>query len=91
MEQVFYIDLSEVYSKEEFQELLEKELPMPDYYGRNLDAFNDVLGEFGGSWNIIFYNSKFAAYRLGKYFEALQRLCSEACEDVEGLKIRFYP
>ena len=91
MEQVFYIDLSNVYNKEDFQKLLAAELPLPDYYGRNLDALNDVLGEFGRSWNIIFYNSKFAAYRLGKYYDALQRLCSEACEDVDGLKIRFYP
>ena len=90
MEQVFYLDLMEVHSKEELQELLAKELPLPDYYGHNLDAFNDVLREFGNEWNIIFYNSKFAQYRLGKYFEALKRLCQEACEDMDGLKIRFY-
>ena len=91
MEQVFYIDLMNVHSKEDLQDELVKELPLPDYYGKNLDAFNDVLTEFGGEWNIIFYNSKFAEYRLGKYFEALKRLCSEACEDMEGLQIRFYP
>lgn len=90
-ERVFYIDLQEVYSKEDLQDLLVKEMPLPDYYGKNLDAFNDVLGEFGSGWNIIFYNSKFASYRLGRYFEALKRLCSEAVEDVDGLKIRFYP
>ena len=91
MEQVFYIDLFEVYSKEDLQDLLVKELPLPDYYGKNLDALNDVLGEMGSGWNIIFYNSKFARYRLGKYFDALERLCSEACEDVEDLQIRFDP
>ena len=91
MEKVFYIDLFEVISKEDLQDLLAKELPLPEYYGKNLDAFNDVLTEFGSEWNIIFYNSKFARFRLGKYFDALERLCSEACEDVEGLQIRFYP
>ncbi len=91
MEQIFYIDLMEVNNKDELQELLEDELPLPDYYGRNLDAFNDVLTEYGSEWNIIFYNSKFAEYRLGKYFEALKRLCTEACEEVKGLRIRFYP
>ena len=91
MEKVFYIDLFEVYSKEDLQDLLAKELPLPEYYGKNLDAFNDVLTEFGSEWNIIFYNSKFARFRLGKYFDALERLCSEACEDVAGLQIRFYP
>lgn len=91
MEQIFYIDLMEVNNKDELQELLEDELPLPDYYGRNLDAFNDVLTEYGSEWNIIFYNSKFAEYRLGKYFDALKRLCTEACEEVKGLRIRFYP
>ena len=91
MEKVFYIDVMEVFSKEDLQELLVKELPLPDYYGKNLDALYDVLTEFGQGWNIIFYNTKFAKYRLGKYFDALERLCGEACEEVNELRIRFYP
>ncbi|WP_029231947.1 barstar family protein [Butyrivibrio sp. VCB2006] len=91
MEQVYYIDLMEVYSKEDLQDLLVKELPLPDYYGKNLDAFNDALREFGDEWNVVFYNSKFAEHRLGNYFEELKRLCGEACEDMPGLLIRFFP
>lgn len=90
MGKVFYIDMSEVTTKEELQELLVKELPLPDYYGRNLDAFNDVLTEFGNGWNIIFYNTKRAGIKLGKYYDALRRLCSEASEDMTDLKIRFF-
>ena len=90
MEQVFYIDLTEVSTKEELQEALVETLTLPDYYGRNLDALYDVLTECGDGWNIIFYNAKFAQYRLGKYFDALKRLCVEATEDVCDLKIRFY-
>lgn len=90
MGKVFYIDMSEVTTKEEMQELLVKELPLPDYYGRNLDAFNDVLTEFGNGWNIIFYNTKRAGFKLGKYYDALRRLCSEASEDMTDLKIRFF-
>jgi len=90
MEKVFYIDVMEVFSKEDLQELLVKELPLPDYYGKNLDALYDVLTEFGQGWNIIFYNTRFAKYRLGKYFDALERLCGEACEEVNELRIRFY-
>ena len=90
MGKVYYIDLSEVTTKEEFQDLLAKELPLPDYYGKNLDALNDVLTEMGNGWNIIFYNIKFAERRLGKYFEALKRLCKEASQDTLDLKIRFF-
>ncbi|MBO4912364.1 MAG: barstar family protein [Butyrivibrio sp.] len=90
MEKVFYIDLAEVMTPEELQSELVKELPLPDYYGRNLDALYDVLTESGDGWNIIFYNTERAQYRLGKYLDALQRLCREASEDVRDLKIRFY-
>lgn len=56
MEQVFYIDLKGITTKEELHALLRKELPLPEYYGDNLDAFYDVLTEKGAGWNIIFYN-----------------------------------
>ena len=84
------IDLASVKNKEDLHALLKNMLDFPDYYGRNLDALYDVLTESGDGWNIIFYNSKFARYRLGKYFDALCRLCREAAEDVHDLKIRFY-
>ena len=56
MEQVFYIDLNGISTKEELHALLRKELPLPEYYGDNLDAFYDVLTEKGAGWNLIFYN-----------------------------------
>lgn len=90
-ERVFYLDLSEVTTKEGLQEQLVKELPLPDYYGKNLDALSDVLTESGEGWNIIFYNTTRAARLLGKYFDALKRLAEDACEATEELKIRFYP
>lgn len=56
MEQVFYIDLNGISTREGLHALLRKELPLPDYYGDNLDAFYDVLTEKGAGWNLIFYN-----------------------------------
>ena len=91
MEQVFYIDLSEVTTKEALQDVLVKELPLPEYYGKNLDALHDVLTETSKEWNIIIYNTGNVKKALGKYFEALKRLCYEACQENSCLKIRFYP
>ncbi|MDC7293620.1 MULTISPECIES: barstar family protein [unclassified Butyrivibrio] len=90
-EKVFYIDMSEVTTKDELQDLLAKELPLPDYYGRNLDALHDILTESAEGWNIIFYNTTIAARLLGKYYNALTRLAEESCEETDQLKIRFYP
>ncbi|MBO4456432.1 MAG: barstar family protein [Butyrivibrio sp.] len=90
MEKVFYIDLNEISTREGLQEAIASALPFPDHYGKNLDALHDSLCEFGSDWNIIFYNVRIARMSLGKYFDALKRLCSEACEECAGLKIRFF-
>ena len=90
MEKVFYLDLMNVTTAEELQELLVKELPLPEYYGRNLDALYDVLTENGDDWNIIFYNISGAAEKLGQYFDNIKRGCRDACLENSKLKVRFY-
>ncbi len=43
----YRIDLNEIDSREALHDLLEQVLPLPDYYGRNLDALYDVITD----WN----------------------------------------
>ena len=103
MEQVFYIDLMGISGKDELHALLQKELPLPAYYGCNLDAFYDVLTDKGEGWNIIFYNcSKMAVARtaldeneitddIKSYFQSVRKMCSRAASECFNLKIRFFP
>ena len=90
MEQVFYIDLKGVITREELHDKLSKELPLPDYYGHNLDALYDVLTEDGEEWNIIFYNCTDIRTEMHEYFESFGRMCKRAVDDCEGLNIRFF-
>ena len=90
MEQVFYIDLKGVITRDELHEKLAKELPLPDYYGSNLDAFYDILTEYGEEWNIIFYNCTDIKAEMPEYFESLRRLCKRAVSDCDGLNVRFF-
>ena len=53
---VYYIDLQGVGTKEQLHERLRGSLPLPSYYGNNLDALHDVLEESGRDWELIFYN-----------------------------------
>ncbi len=39
----YYIDLRNVNSPEQLHDVLEEALPLPEYYGRNLDALYDIL------------------------------------------------
>ena len=88
---VFYIDLKEVNTKEEFHKTLARELPLPDYYGENLDALYDVLTEYGDGWNIIFYNSTALEKAEPKMFERLRKTIKHALEECDDLKIRIFP
>lgn len=100
MEQVFYIDLKGISTKEELHALLRKELPLPEYYGDNLDAFYDVLTEQGEGWDLIFYNctrdpadsrNSKISIDIDAYMQKLKKLCARAVSECDNLKIRFYP
>ena len=92
MEKVFYIDLKDINSKSELHKLLSRELPLPDYYGSNLDALYDVLTEEGEGWNVIFYNLPAAPdAEFDKYLGKLRKMCAHAVSECDNLQIRFFP
>lgn len=91
MEQVFYIDLSNVTTKSELHDILAKELPLPEHYGHNLDALYDVLTETTETWNIIIYNTSAMEKENPDYLNRLKKLTSRAQKESGNLKIRFYP
>ena len=91
MEHVFYIDLAGVTTKAELHDILVKELPLPEHYGRNLDALYDVLTEQTEAWNIIFYNTSAMEKEIPDYLDNLKKLSARARKESSNLKIRFYP
>ena len=78
----FVVDLAGARSAVRLHAALAAQLPLPAHYGRNLDAFYDVLTEFGGSWSIVFRNAGGAA-------EGLRAVCSDAMAETPGLDIVF--
>ena len=53
----FIVDLIGIRSAARLHAALAEKLPLPEHYGRNLDAFHDVLTEFGARWSIVFRNA----------------------------------
>lgn len=90
MEKVIYIDLKGVITKDELHELLKKELGFPYYYGGNLDAFYDMLTEYGEGWNIIFYNAGDITAEMPGYYARLKDAAQRAMAETDELRIRFY-
>ena len=78
----FVVDLAGVRSAARLHAALAEQLPLPEHYGRNLDAFHDVLTEFGSCWSIVFRNAGAAA-------RGLRAVCDDAVTETPGLEITF--
>lgn len=78
----FTVDLAGVRSAPKLHAALVEQLPLPEHYGRNLDAFHDVLTEYGCNWKITFKNAGPAA-------NGLRAVCSDAVEETPGLVVEF--
>ena len=88
-EDCYTIDLSDVQDKDALHDKLAQSLPLPDYYGRNLDALYDCLLEPHGIWNITFTGCEQAESRLGGYFLGLKESFEDAEEATDSVRARF--
>lgn len=87
---IFEIDLGQIYGADDLQDLLEETLPLPDYYGRNLDALYDVLTDGRKNvWDIRFHHTAEAETILGKYIRQLKKMCRQAEDETDKLKVSF--
>lgn len=57
-------------SREALHDLLQNELNLPGYYGRNLDALYDVLSEYPQKLEITLIHTDEMLSNLGKYGNA---------------------
>ena len=78
----FVVELQGVDTAEALHAALAAQLPLPAHYGRNLDAFYDVLTEYGANWRIAFRHAGAAA-------AGLRQVCADAAEETPGLEIVF--
>lgn len=79
---IFTVDLAGIRSAAKMHATLAERLPLPECYGRNLDALHDVLTEYGGGWKIVFRNA-------GAVAKGLRAVCADAMEETPGLVVVF--
>ena len=71
---VYEIDLTGLRDRAELHTRLREALPLPAWYGNNLDALHDALGEMEVPLELIFRNAAGADASLQDYLAALRRL-----------------
>ena len=83
----FTIDLSKVKTREELHDLLQEELPLPEYYGRNLDALYDLLTEPTEPATLTIYAWDKLAETLGEKAAPLRRVLEDAGQENPALTV----
>lgn len=78
---IIILDANYMESKIDLHKYIERKLNLPDYYGRNLDALNDVLSEFSDELTIKIVNTKNAKKKLGEYWDSFIEVIENISED----------
>lgn len=75
---VWIIDAAALLSREQLHEWAAAALPLPSYYGRNLDALHDVLCELGTDTSITVWNAGKLPRHFGRWGQSLLQLLTQA-------------
>ena len=86
---LFAIDLSEVYEPADFHRKLSEAMPLPDYYGNNLDALYDVLSGIGESCVMQFQHMEQMEGRLPEYVGKIKRVFFDLMSENENIKVEW--
>jgi len=78
---------SEIFGIADIHELLAKELNFPEYYGMNLDALHDCLGDIAEETSITFLETDILEDRLGISYAKLMRVINDTALENDNLYI----
>ena len=87
----YEIDLTGLDSREELHRRLREALPLPEWYGNNLDALHDALGEMEAPLELVFRNADGVSEDMRDYVRALRRLGVDAMlERPKEITVRWF-
>lgn len=85
----YMIDLSGIMDREALHLRLREALPLPEWYGGNLDALHDALTELAVPARICVRGMEDLPDQMREYAGRLRRVLRDAEEEVPGLTVRF--
>ena len=89
---MYTIDIRNINTKKELHEILREVLPLPDYYGNNLDALYDVLTETSDEMEIEFIwddNRTDLSEEVEKTIKGLRRLSEDIMDECPNISIEW--
>ena len=79
---IYVLDGNRMTSREEAHEYIASELNFPEYYGKNLDALEDCLGDMPEDTHIEILFKEKAVENMGRYAEKIFRVFERVAKDV---------
>lgn len=83
------LDGNVILNREILHDMLAVQLDLPDWYGRNLDALYDCLGDIQEDTVVLIFNEDMLRDHLEKYAGALIRTLDDAADENERFHWRI--
>lgn len=83
------IDLRNISTKEELHEMLQEKLNFPSYYGKNLDALADVLGDINEQTELVIIGEDEMFSRLGAYGESFKNVLDISARESDEFSVIY--
>ena len=77
---IFILDGTKMTDRESCHDYIARIMHFPDYYGHNLDALYDCLGEYDADSTVIILNKTILLMYLDDYGEKLLETLSDAAD-----------
>ncbi len=85
----FVLDGGEMKTVKGAHAYIAEKLDFPDYYGKNLDALADCLGELPRGVEIVLVNTDALKWNLGAYAKRLTEVFEELSEPANAFSFRI--
>ena len=86
----FVLDGQAIQSLDSFYQEIRKVLPLPDYFGRNLDALADVLTtDLDGPYEILWEHAAVSKQAMNRDFQRIRTVLKHVAQEREDIKILF--
>jgi RNAse (barnase) inhibitor barstar len=89
MSNSYYIDLTGVENRTELHDRIEQGLPVPEWYGRNLDALKDCLEEVDEETDVVLDRECITIMCENPYAYKVLLVLGRAAENNPNLNILF--
>lgn len=85
----YFLDLSDVTDRDELYDAIEDQLPVPNYFGRNLDALYDDLSEVIDDCTLIIKNFEEFAEKDPLYFKKFKHTLKDLMVELPDFSVHF--